>query len=226
MHISDFPFFRDISDEDTVSLIDHTRRVEFQPGETILAKGARIESVYFIIDGRIKESTYTRRGKEIVFSTMERGDCFGIVSPHRIDAAKSDFVACTRVEVFALRACEFIRLMRAHASVTDAVLAEVTRLAQQFSEKLYEIRALDVPARTRAELLRHLSDADCARGASYAALDNLPTHEEIANRIFTHREAVSREISRLKRDGVLFKTANNRLMANVSRLQEMVSEFN
>ncbi len=225
MKISDFPFFRDISEADTRSLIEHTRRVEFQPGETILAKGSRIECVYFIVKGRIKESTYSRSGKEIVFSTLEQGDCFGIVSPHQMECTKSDFIACTRAEVFAVRVSEFIRLMRADPSVTESVLDEVTNQAHKFSDKLYEIRAMDVPARTRAELLRHMSHAACAQGSSFAEIDNLPTHEEIANRIFTHREAVSREISKLKRDGIIFRTANNRLVANIGLLQKMVGEF-
>lgn len=225
MKISEFPFFREMNDADTRKLIDNTRSQSFSAGDTILAKGAPIESVYFIVDGRVKESTYTRSGKEIVFNTLIQGDCFGIVSPLRVEASKSDFIACCDTEVYAVAVNEFIRLMRAHASVSESVIAEVTRVAHKFSEKLYEIRAMDVSARTRAELLRHTShDAD-ADASSYVEFDYLPTHEEIANTIFTHREAVTREISKLKRDGVIIKTAQNRLVANVNLLSKMVGEF-
>ena len=225
MKISEFPFFRDLNDRDTQHLNDSTRKLHFAAGETILAKGAAIECVYFIVDGRVKETTYTRSGKEIVFNTLVQGDCFGIVSPLRVEGSKSDFIACTETEVFAVHAAEFLRLMRTHASVSESVLDEVSRVADKFSDKLYEIRAMDVSARTRAELLRHTVHDSDDSDPEYVEFDYLPTHEEIANTIFTHREAVTREISKLKRDGVIVKTAQNRLLANVNMLAKMVGEF-
>ncbi len=225
MNISEFPFFRELNVEDTRSLHENTRKLHFSAGETILAKGAPIECVYFIVDGRVKESTYTRSGKEIVFNTLVQGDCFGIMSPLRDEGSKSDYIACTHTELFAVWVSEFARLMRTQASVSVSVLDEVSRVAHKFSDKLYEIRAMDVSTRTRAELLRHaVSDTD-AQDSSYVEFDYLPTHEEIANTIFTHREAVTREISKLKRDGVIVKTAKNRLVANVGALAKMVGEF-
>ena len=225
MKISEFPFFRDLNDTDTQNLNENTRKLHFSPGETILAKGAAIECVYFIVDGRVKETTYTRSGKEIVFNTLVQGDCFGIVSPLRVEGSKSDFIACTDTEVFSVQANEFLRLMRTHASVSESVLDEVSRVAEKFSDKLYEIRAMDVSARTRAELPRHTTAESDSDESNYVEFDYLPTHEEIANTIFTHREAVTREISKLKRDGVIVKNAQNRLLANVNMLANMVGEF-
>lgn len=225
MKITDFPFFRELSDRDVQSLHENTRRLRFRAGETILAKGAAIECVYFIVSGRVKESTYTRSGKEVVFNTLVQGDCFGIVSPLNADGAKSDFIASTATEVYAVWAGEFVRLMRTQPSVSASVLEEVSKVANRFSEKLYEIRAMDVSTRTRAELLRHASSESSPADSRYVEFDYLPTHEEIANTIFTHREAVTREISKLKRDGVIVKTAQNRLVANVGMLAKMVGEF-
>ncbi len=225
MKISDFPFFRELSEQDRQSLQDSTRKLHFAAGETILAKGATIESVYFIVNGRVKESTYTRSGKEVVFNTLVQGDCFGIVSPLNIEGAKSDFIACSATEVFAVLVNEFVRLMRAHASVSESVLDEISKVANRFSDKLYEICAMDVSTRTRAELLRHASNETDPANPRYVEFDYLPTHEEIANTIFTHREAVTREISKLKRDGVIVKTPQNRLVANVGMLAKMVGEF-
>ena len=84
---------------------------------------------------------------------------------------------------------------------------------------------MDVSERTRAELLRHAVIEGDTGDSRYVEFDYLPTHEEIANTIFTHREAVTREISKLKRDGVIVKTAQNRLVANVGMLTKMVGEF-
>ena len=225
MNISNFPFFRGLNEADRKSLLVNTRKLEYSRCETIISKGARFSHVYFIIFGRIKETNFTHSGKEIVFNTLSEGDCFGIISPLRTDVSTSDFVASTDTEVFAVRAGEFIRLLRTNASVSESVIAEVTRVAHKFSNKLYEMRALDVSARTRAELLRHTTRDANANGSDYSEINDLPTHEEIANTIFTHREAVTREISKLRKDGVIVKTDQNQLVANVSLLEKMVSEL-
>ena len=73
--------------------------------------------------------------------------------------------------------------------------------------------------------MRHTTRDANANGSDYSEINDLPTHEEIANTIFTHREAVTREISKLRKDGVIVKTDQNQLVANVSLLEKMVSEL-
>jgi len=73
--------------------------------------------------------------------------------------------------------------------------------------------------------LRHTTQDANANGSDYSEINDLPTHEEIANTIFTHREAVTREISKLRKDGVIVRTDQNRLVVNVSLLEKMVTDF-
>ena len=50
------------------------------------------------------------------------------------------------------------------------------------------------------------------------------THVEIANRISTHREAVTRELNRLSRIGIIERQAGTLLVRDVDRLTTMVQE--
>lgn len=224
MNLSDFAFFQNLPEKDAASLNKEARKIQFAPNETILAKGSHITFIYFIVNGRIKESTNTHSGKEIIFNMLSEGDCFGLVSLLNHEASHSDFISITNTEVYAIRISDFLPRMRTQSSISDSVLLKFGEIAASFSEKLYEIRALDVPERTRAELLRHVGNGPTLGESNFVEITNLPTHEEIASMIFTHREAVTREISKLKRDGVIIKTKGNRLAANVSMLQEMIAE--
>jgi hypothetical protein len=49
-----------------------------------------------------------------------------------------------------------------------------------------------------------------------------PTHTEIASRVSTHREAVTRELTRLSRIGLIERQRNALLVKDVERLAEMV----
>lgn len=225
MDISNFGIFSDLGEAEKARIESSARKANFSQGETIVTKGARIEFVYFIDRGRVKESTCTRSGKEIVYNVFSRGDCFGLVWGFDVEYSKSDFIANRDCELYAVSIGELKEMARENPRLLNSVLSEVTRVARKYSDKLYEIRALDVPERTRAELLRHVLDNPDANGTEITVIANLPTHEEIANTIFTHREAVTREISNLIRRGVITRMENNLLAANVRLLQELVTDY-
>jgi predicted transcriptional regulator len=49
-----------------------------------------------------------------------------------------------------------------------------------------------------------------------------PTHPEIAARVSTHREAVTRELTRLARIGLIEREKNALVVTDLERLAEMV----
>ena len=51
-----------------------------------------------------------------------------------------------------------------------------------------------------------------------------PTHVEIASRVSTHREAVTRELNRLFRIGIIEQRGGTLLVKDVERLAEMVHD--
>lgn len=225
MNISDFSFFRNISELELEKIAVEARKINFAQGEAIISKGSQLNHIYFVKSGRVKESNCTRAGKEVVYNIFSKGDCFGLVWALNLEYSRAGFMATKDSDIYAVRINEFRQMMQRYPALSESVLSELSKVASKFSDKLYEMRALDVAERTRAELLRHITLDPGADSTDIATINNLPTHEEIANTIFTHREAVTREISRLIKCGVITKTDNNLLAANVPLLQKMVTEF-
>ncbi|HEY8276660.1 MAG TPA: helix-turn-helix domain-containing protein, partial [Methyloceanibacter sp.] len=75
----------------------------------------------------------------------------------------------------------------------------------------------------QAELLR-LANLAPQEGNS-ARVASAPTHSEIASRISTHREAVTRELNRLARLGLIERKGNALVVKDVRRLAAMVHEI-
>jgi CRP/FNR family transcriptional regulator, cyclic AMP receptor protein len=86
--------------------------------------------------------------------------------------------------------------------------------------RVYEFSTLAVSNRIQAELLRlaRLAETD---GKS-ARITPAPTHTEIASPVSTHREAITRELTRLSRTGLIEQQRNALLVKDVERLTEMV----
>ena len=61
-----------------------------------------------------------------------------------------------------------------------------------------------------------------ARDGKRVRISPAPTDTEIASRVSTHREAVTRELTRLSRIGLIERERNALLVKDVERLAEMV----
>jgi DNA-binding Lrp family transcriptional regulator len=75
--------------------------------------------------------------------------------------------------------------------------------------------------RVHAELVRLARD----HGGSEALIRPAPTHSEIASRISTHREAVTRELSRLEGLGIIAREGRTLRVKDLARLEAMVEDF-
>jgi CRP/FNR family transcriptional regulator, cyclic AMP receptor protein len=93
-------------------------------------------------------------------------------------------------------------------------------------------RSASVEARTRCDVtsmpagsFQELLAAEprVAQGKS-ARIIPAPTHVEIASRVSTHREAVTRELTRLCRIGIAERQCSALLVKDIERLAEMVHE--
>jgi CRP/FNR family transcriptional regulator, cyclic AMP receptor protein len=66
--------------------------------------------------------------------------------------------------------------------------------------------------------------ADAGHHGGQALLSPAPSLSDIANRISTHREAVSRELNRLGSLGLLIRERGGLRIANIDRLETLVRE--
>jgi CRP-like cAMP-binding protein len=92
------------------------------------------------------------------------------------------------------------------------------------SRRVVEFSTLPVRHRVHAELLRlaRIDATDPARRD--ATIAPAPTNAEIASRISTHREAVSRELADLMRHGLIARRGGALVLRDVRALARMVEE--
>jgi CRP/FNR family cyclic AMP-dependent transcriptional regulator len=90
-------------------------------------------------------------------------------------------------------------------------------------DRVYQYGALDVKDRVRMEVLRLAREN--MSGEDTAAIRNFPTHKEIANRVNTHREAVTRELNELSRMGLIAQDKRVLTVTTVSGLIELLPEY-
>ncbi len=191
-------------------------------GEPILFHGETDRDVFFVIEGRARASVSSADGKSVAFKEFVAGDVFGEFSA--IDGAprSANVVAVTDMTVARLPAAGFERLVAEDPGFAWALLRHVTELSREMNARVVEYSTMLVRERLVRELIR-LARIGVAVGDG-VEIAPPPTHQDIAARISTHREAVSREMSRLAKAGLLGREAGKLVIPDLERLRRMGPE--
>ena len=102
-----------------------------------------------------------------------------------------------------------------------AVMQLLARRIRSLTERLFEIGTLGVQNRLHAELLRLARSAGVNGGT--ARIEPAPKHVDIAARISTNREQVTKELSSMAREGLLAKSDRALLIQDIARLERIVA---
>lgn len=194
----------------------------YKPGEPIVDYLDTSNDVFFIAAGEARVSLYSVAGKAVTFTDLGAGDMFGEYAA--IDGARrsATIEARTGCHVASMSATVFRELLHQEPAVTLALLNQFVTKIRTLTTRVYEFSALAVGNRIQAELLR-LAKLAPQEGNS-ARIAAPPTHSEIASRISTHREAVTRELNRLSRLGLIERRGSALVVKDIRGLAAMVHE--
>lgn len=200
------------------SVASAMRLQTFAAGSTIFAQFDTSHDVDFILDGRVRITLYSRSGKEVTFRDLAAGDMFGELAALDREPRSAHVIALTEVTLASMSGEDFNRLLRQHPDFAMLVLRKLSHLVRLLSERVYQF-STPVPTRVCAELLRRAEEAPLA--ANVARIVPAPKHAEIANCVNTHREAVSRTMSELMRQGILRRGSGELIVLQVDRLRDL-----
>ena len=93
--------------------------------------------------------------------------------------------------------------------------------AARWAERIFELAILSPRARLLAALLRLAEMRDLA--GPQALLDPAPTHDALASEIGFTREAVSRHMSELRREGLVVSSRQRILLTDLGRMRAIVN---
>lgn len=208
------------SDLETIGKTCHWRA--FRAGQQILSHQDQSSDVFFVATGKVRAVIYSQSGKEVSFGDIGAGSTFGEISAIDGRPRSATIVALTDAEVASMPAEAFRQVLNRHPEVSSKVLAQLAGLVRRLSDRVFEFSVLAVRNRIHAELLRLVRRS--MGDGNEAVISPAPTHAEIASRVATHREAVTRELNALARDGLIVKERRGLVVTDVERLAQMVEE--
>ena len=220
------PMLADLTAEALVDVERLCTWRKYAPGEEIVGYQESGDDVYFVISGAAKVKIYSTGGREVGFRDLHPGDVFGEFAA--IDGAprSASIESETECVVAILRSADFIQLVTGRSEAALAIMKHLVKQLRALTLRVFEFSTLAVNNRIQAELLRlarnaeHSVDGD----SNVARIPNPPKHADLAGRISTNREAVTRHLSDLDRNGVLHRDSGSWVIMDVARLEALVRE--
>lgn len=195
---------------------------QFEAGEQLVNYQDPSTEVFFLTAGKLRVVVYSVEGKAVLFKDLKPGAMFGEIAAIDRAGRSASVEAIEPSTVASLAADQFEKLLLREPQLTLSTLKHIATEVRRLSERVFEFSTLVVQNRIQAELLRLAAEA--GQRQSQALLAPAPSLSDIADRVSTHREAVSRELSRLASIGLLRREGPNLRITDIGRLASLVRE--
>lgn len=214
--------FRDLDPREIERL---TRRVNwrnYKANQQIIGHQEASTDVYFMVSGTVRVILFSSAGKEVAFRDIHAGECFGEFAA--IDGAprSANVIALTDVMIGSVSAETFRSILQEFPAVSMAMLTNLIGTVRSLSERIFEFSTLAVKNRIHSELLRLARESE--RDDNTARISPAPTHADIASRISTHREAVTRELNELTKNGLISRDGRTLIVSDMEELARLVHD--
>src|SRR6516165_3275409 len=191
-------------------------------GTLVMRPESELECVYFVVDGRIRLYRLTPSGEQVFQGELGPGDCLKcpkMLFQHECHAFAEAMVDTT-LEV--LPKPLFYRLRRDSKLLNQILVRELGDQMADLDRRLYENSAMPMRVRLHAELLR----ISRRRRDGALVISPPPTHQDLACRVGSQREAVTKELTQLERDGVITRSRAVIRIVREEVLRREIAEWN
>ena len=192
----------------------------FDSKQQILSQSDSDCEAFFIVSGTVKIAVYSDSGKEVIFRELGPGRMFGELSAIDCQRRSAHVHALNDTAVVVLSSDNFCKVTSQHPLVAGRVMQYLCGLVRSLSIRVFEHDALSVNSRVHAELLR-LAQENMV-GHNRAEISPTPTHVEFAAHIGTHREAVTKELNKMRKMGLVERLGRTLVVHDVTAIEHLI----
>ena len=194
------------------------RVIRAPKGRTLVEKGSGSTDVFFLLEGRAEVLLYSSNGREVCIHNIGPGDMFGEIAVLDGEPRSASIVASSDMMIVAMRASDFMACFESSPAAGIWLARRLASGMRRLTEQVFELSALNVQTRIHCELLRLAQKGEpCSGGIEVRPA---PTHAELASRIGTHREAVTREMQVLSKGKIISHGRRSLMIIDLARLEQ------
>ena len=205
-------FLAELSPKELEVLHSLARRRRYARGSTLFNEGESSDWVVVVLKGRVKVSSFTAEGKEIVLALREPGALLGELAALDGQPRSATVSALDQVEALLISGDDFRAFLQAAPQASLRLLQMLTGRLRDADRKRIEFGANDTVGRVALRLLE-LAERFGEETPEAGVRISLPlSQEELAGWVGSSREGVNKALRALQRHGWI---ETHRLRINV-----------
>ena len=195
--LKQIPLFSTLKDEELKAINRLSLTKKCSKDTIILLEKEEGDTLFIIIRGKVKVTTFSETGKEVIFSLLKEGDFFGDMSLLDGNPRSATVISIEDSELRLIRRNDFKNLIKKHPGIALKLLEELTSRLRKADERIESLAILDVTGRV-AGILLQLANERGEKSIDGVLIKSRPTHQELANMAGTSRETVTRVLKQLE----------------------------
>ena len=169
---------------------------EFKKGKIIVSPEDKLDKVYYLVKGNVKQYVITPTGEKIVIHIFKKDSFFPIALVLGKVTNKYFFEAVTNIKVKVEKAEKVVKMLKSNPKALIDLTIRLARGIDGLAYRLSQALSENVQKRLISQL-KYLSESYGTPSSKGTKIKIPLTHQELANWLGVSRETVTREMKNL-----------------------------
>lgn len=183
--------------------------------EVLFGEGEDAETFFILASGDVDLVKSSPGGREQLVRSVKAGEVFAEAAMFSGMSYPAMAIARSRSEILSIGKSRFISFLRGHPEVSLRMMGVMSNLLRHMNSLLAELSLGTVSGRLAAYLLKRMKE----EGREEFLLDI--SKKELAFKIGTVPETLSRNLKRMATDGVLRIAGSRIIIKNINKLEDL-----
>ena len=188
--LANIPLFTGL-EEHELSVIYKGAMVKRFPRNTIVIhEGDDSDSLFLILDGRVKVFLTSEKGREVILNTQSTGEYFGELALLDDLPRSASVITVESSQVCVISKAAFQGVLIGHPRIALKVIKNLTQRVRALTDNVKNLALLDVYGRVARTLLSIAVECEGEEGKM--VVEPKPTHQDLGKMVGASREMVTR----------------------------------
>ena len=191
-------FFKHFPDKVLRQLESSATKRKYKKNTLLITSGDDSHSAYVLITGSAHAFTEDKDGNEFILMTFQANDCFGELGILDGLQRSANVVTTSDSECLVIPGSELIKSIESTSQAALAVIKTLVGKIRGMTEDINSLALMDVYGRTI-----RLINSETTKNEDGVGTMSKMTHQEMANRVGSSREMVSKILKDLRKGGYI-----------------------
>lgn len=212
--------FSGLSEEHLADVASISSKRSFAKGETLFGEGYPAIGFYLLASGGMKLCKVSPDGREKVLHFVHPGETFAEAAFFGNGRYPAEARAIEKGEVLFFPKDGFMGLLERNPRFSLNLIVSLSLQLRRFARQIEELSFAEVPNRLAAYLCEHIDRKSTTfQGKTYLELEM--KKGELASRLGTVSETLSRTLRKLREEGIIEVEGNRFIVYDLDRLKEL-----